>query len=543
MAAGAVLSVLSAVPANAEDAGTVAKEVVADLKAKLLDRPMNNLQAANGPIPGDLTLYALELECQNGIPTPGYYSSLNGAEISDAQRSGIFPCASFTGSWDEPNAVFAFRSVDDYPGISYMNNRKPGELYIVGGEFPTPDDRRMVGPYIAKADATTGKQIWRTYLDNPNVSGRWIANANLNILPDGDIAFAWSHFVTRLDGDTGLIEKVTSLPTGAAPVADVNFKHLTIAPDGTLILKDQTRPIGCTLQGTMAIISCVREGMQSPNSVLVAVDPKTLEILDWLQLPEPAPSPHIIAPYGEKIAIYMGMEETLGRFFWDPAAKKLSTDESWQIKPLAPGQQALTAPTVVGDWIAVQTNGLFSDKKASSVVVVHRDDASRTDTIFPFGELKEHEYSFAPPKNGADPENNMIYSADMGMRKVAGITVDPATGKLATRFVVDDISNTFQPVIGPADKRVLLLTSIKLPLEIEPILLAVKKSNYTESLTWRDAATGKILAESDHFEPLTVNSLTTPGFGGRVYFPTAVGKGFYILQAMPREAEKTAKEK
>ena len=77
------------------------------------------------------------------------------------------------------------------------------ELYIVGGEFPTRDDPRQVGPYIAKADATTGKQIWRTYLDNFNVSGRWIANANLNILPNGNIAFAWSHFIALVDGDTG----------------------------------------------------------------------------------------------------------------------------------------------------------------------------------------------------------------------------------------------------------------------------------------------------------------------------------------------------
>ncbi len=489
--------------------------------------------AANGPMPGDVTLYAKEVACQQALPTPGYYSSLNGAEISDSERSGIFPCATFTGSHDGPNQVFAWRSADDYPGISYINNRRPGELYIVGGEFPTRDDPRQVGPYIAKADATTGEQIWRTYFDNLNVSDRWIGNANLNILPDGNIAFAWSHFVALVDGDTGEILKTNTLPPGEAPIEDVNFKHLTIAPDGTLILKDQTRPIGCTLQGTMAIIACAKKGMKQPNSVLVAVDPKTLEVLDSLNLPEPAPSPHIVAPYGDKIAIYMGMIETAARFFWDPERKKLSADESWQIKPLAEGQQAMTAPTVVGDWIAIQTNGLFSDKKASSVVVIHKDDATRVNTIFPFGELGLLEFSFAPPKNGADPENNMIYSADMGMKKVAGIRLDQETGKLETAFVVDDISNTFQPVIGPADKRVLLLTNIKLPVEIEPIPLAVEKSSYTEQLTWRDAATGKLLAESDFFEPLTVNSLTTPGYGGRVYFPTADGKGFYVLQVMP----------
>lgn len=511
---------------------------VAALSALLMAGPAlpetpSNLKAANGPIPGDVTLYAKELACQQAIPTPGYFSSLNGAEISDAQRSGMFPCATFTGSFDGPNTVFAFRSIDDYPGISYINNRRPGELYIVGGEYPTKDDPNMVGPYIAKADATTGQQVWRTYLDNLNVSGRWIGNANLNILPDGNIAFAWSSFIALVDGDTGEILKVTSLPGGEAPIEDVNFKHLTIAPDGTLILKSQTRPVGCTLQGTMAIIECSAKGMKLPNSVLVAVDPKTLDVLDMYQLPQTAASPHIIAPYGDKIAIYVPMFDILGRYFWDPVAKKIAADDTWVGHPLAEGQKAMTAPSVIGDWIVVQTNGLLSKDKASSVVVFHKDDVTRTHSIFPLGELGFEGTSWAPPKNGTDPENNMIYSADMGMKKVAGIRIDPATGELSTSFVLDNITSTFQPVFGPADKRVLVLTNVKLPVSIEPIPLAIKSSNYSEQVTWRDAATGNLLAESDYFEPLSLNALTPPGFGGRVYFPTAEGKGFYVLQPMP----------
>ena len=226
----------------------------------------------------------------------------------------------------------------------------------------------------------------------------------------------------------------------------------------------------------------------------------------------------------------MGMITTAARYFWDPVAKKLTADNNWMIHTLAEGQNAMTAPARVGDWVAFQTNGLFSDKKASSVVVIHQDDASRVHTIFPFGELKKGELSFAPPKNGADPENNMIYSADMGMRKVAGIKIDPASGELKTAFVVDDTTTTFQPLIGPKDKRVLLLTNMKQNVAKEPIKLALFTENYTEQLTWRDAATGRILAASDFFEPLSINGLTPPGYGGRIYFPTAVGKGFYVLQ-------------
>jgi hypothetical protein len=497
-----------------------------------------NEVAANGPLPGDVGLYGKEIACTDKLSTPGYYASLNAAENADATRSAVFPCATFTGSLNGPNTVYAFRSLDDYPGISYINTRKPGELYIVGGEYPTPDDPLQAGPFVAKANATTGEQVWRTYLDNPNASGRWIGNANLNILENGQIAFAWSNRIVLLDADTGEILKHNTLPAGEANPEDVNFKHLTVAPDGTLMLKDQTRPAGCTLQGTMAIIACAQQGMKQQNSILVAVDPDTLEVLDQLPLPEPAPSPHIVAAYGDRIAIYMGMNSSVRRYFWDPETKKLSADDDWVIFPMAEGQTTGTAPSVIGDWISVQLNGLFTDKAASSVVVIHRDDATRRSVIHPFGEtLQPGEVSFAPPKGTADPETSMIYSADMGMKKVTGIRLDQETGKLETAFVVDAISNTFQPVIGPQDQRVLLHTNIKLASDSQTIQDAVFTQNqYTEQLTWRDALTGEILAESDFFEPLTINSLTTPGFGGRVYFPTAVGKGFYVLQVMPKVA-------
>ncbi len=151
--------------------------------------------------------------------------------------------------------------------------------------------------------------------------------------------------------------------------------------------------------------------------------------------------------------------------------------------------------------------------------------------IFPFGPLKPGEWSFAPPKPQTDPENSMIYSADMGVGKVAGIRIDQASGEMTTVFVVDDTTTAFQPLIGPRDKRVLLLSNAKKNVEKESVKLALFTANYTEQVTWRDAATGKIIAQSDFFEPLSLGSLITPGFGGRVYFPT--GKGFVTLQVMP----------
>ena len=281
----------------------------------------------------------------------------------------------------------------------------------------------------------------------------------------------------------------------------------------------------------MAILTCLAEGMVQGNPNMVAVDPDTLEVLDSVALPEPATVPHIITMYGDKIAIYVGVNSGALRYFWDPEAKKLSQDESWAVSPLLQGQTTSDAPSILGDWIILQTNGLGSDTVASSIVAAHRDDSERTNVIFPFGTLQPGEWSWAPPKPQTDPENSMIYSADMGVGKVAGIRIDQATGEMKTVFVVENTTSAFQPLIGPKDERVLLLSNAKKNVEAQPFKLALFTANYTEQVTWRDAETGRIIAESDFFEPLTLGSLITPGFGGRVYFPT--GKGVIVMQVMP----------
>jgi hypothetical protein len=309
---------------------------------------------------------------------------------------------------------------------------------------------------------------------------------------------------------------------------------VTVAPDGTLILKTQTRPTGSTEQGSMAIIKGVQQGLKQANSLLAAVDADTLEVLHWLELREPATTPHIITTFEGKTAIYIGANEHAFRYFWDPATKKLSKDESWAVPYLQKGQSTGDAPTLMGDWVTIQTNGTGSKTAASSIVAISQRDAQKMTTVFPFGPLKQGEQSFAPPKSGGDPENSLVYSADMGIGKVAEVKIDPQTGEMKTAWVIDDITLGFQPLIGPKDKRVLLLSRMKPNVEREPLMLALMTGDYKEQVTWRDGATGRLIAESDYFEPLTPGALITPGFGGRVYFPTA--KGFVTLQVVPAAA-------
>ena len=105
---------------------------------------------------------------------------------------------------------------------------------------------------------------------------------------------------------------------------------------------------------------------------------------------------------------------------------------------------------------------------------------------------------------------------------------------MTTEFVVDATTLTFQPLIGPKDERVLVLSNMKGDMPKMNALLDVVSGHYTEQVTWREAATGRVLAESDFFEPLTFNSLIVPGYGGRMYYPT--DSGFITLQVRPKAA-------
>jgi hypothetical protein len=266
--------------------------------------------------------------------------------------------------------------------------------------------------------------------------------------------------------------------------------------------------------------------------MLLAVNPDTLEVIDAVELLQPAVVPHTITNFKGKIAIYIGANSGAFRYFWNPKTKKLSQDKFWIPSVLEEGQTTPAAPSILGDWIVFQTNGILSKKTASSIVAVNAKDPTTLKKIFPFGQLKDGEVSFCPPKPQTDPENSMIYSADMGRGKVAGILIDQATGELKTKFVLDNATSGFQPLYGPKDKRVLVISNFKSNVPGLSLLPMLATQNYQEQVTWREASTGRILAESDFFEPMGLNNLITPCFGGRAYYLT--NKGFIVLQVLPK---------
>lgn len=489
-----------------------------------------------GPLPGDLSAYEQEQSCQEKISTPGYFSAINAAEQADAARSNIYPCADFLGSQTEPNVVYTYKADGNYPQIQYVNSDGPNGMYVVGGTSTPSTGRVAPGPFVARVDPISGEQVWRTYVENGNTENVFVGGTNLNILENGNIVFAWTDKIALLDRATGKIIKEKDLPSpGPVTPRSINYKELTIAPDGTIILRSQNRPENCNQQGGGGLTACSQSagGPEQKPSPFLAIDPDTLEIYDQIVAPEDSATPPIIVPYQGKIAIYTAMLKKAYRFSWDPATKTLSRDKSWAADYLASGQTVGDAPTFMGDWIVIQTNGLGSDSAASSLVAVNVDDSSNMQTIKPFGELESGQKSNAPPKPQGDLENDMVYSADGGIGKIAGIHLDQQTGKMTTKFVVDDRSFEFQPLFGPPDKRI-MVTSKWNP---DADLGALATGSYTVQAVWRDAATGKAIAESDFLPPISFNALITPVYGGRWAFPSGPSGSLYFLQPMPASSQ------
>ena len=493
-------------------------------------------QMTVGPLPGDLSKYASEQKCQESLSTPGYLSGMNAAEMTDAQRSGVYPCADFLGSRTEDNVVYTYKAEGSYPGVQYVNNDGPNGMFVVGGTSPPSTGLMTPGPYVARIDPISGAQVWRTYMENGNVNNVFMGGTNLNFLPNGNIVFAWNHKIALLDRDSGAILKARNLPSpGPVTPRSINYKELTIAPDGTIILRSQNRPENCNQQGGGALEGCSQSagGSEQKPSPMLAIDPDTLRIYDKAVWPEDSATPTIIAPYQGKIAIYSAMLKNAYRFFWDPDTKTFSQDKSWVASYLAKGQTVGDAPTFMDNWIIIQTNGIGSDTAASTLVAVNVDDSSNMQTVKPFGDLESGQSSNAPPKPQGDLDNNMVYSADGGIGQIAGVHLDQATGKMDVKWTVDDRSFEFQPLFGSADERIMVNSK----WNPDAKLGALATGSYTAQAVWRDAATGKVIAASDFLPPISFNALITPTYGGRWVWPSGSSGTIYFLQPMPASSQ------
>jgi len=190
---------------------------------------------------------------------------------------------------------------------------------------------------------------------------------------------------------------------------------------------------------------------------MVAVDPKTWKVLDWIQLEQNAASRPVAETYHGKSYAYFSGTSILYRYVWN--GKNLTLDKSWgpvQLSLL--GQTGISAPVIGGDWVFAMNNNVPANV-SMSLVAVSQLNSSKVVRINPIP-LKAGQQSFIPSNAPIDPENNMVYAMDAGAGKLVGIKYDPKSGNMSLAWTANESTLSWWSVIGPVNKRVVLASNI-----------------------------------------------------------------------------------
>jgi hypothetical protein len=266
------------------------------------------------------------------------------------------------------------------------------------------------------------------------------------------------------------------LPTLAAQ-RDTTYNGLTGLPDGTLIAKAIYRQAGCEEQGFNAFLKCP-DPADIPKSVVVAIDPRPLQVIDRVVALEPIGGRITATTFRNHSYVYLPGQTTVFRYIYE--GRRLRLDTSWiPGKVVANGQTAPTAPAVMNNWVVFETNSTPAPT-ALSVVAINQADASRQFFSQPFAAVQS-------PKSVSP----------------SAITVDPLR------------TTEFLTLIGPAQRRVLVGTDVPSNQAID--------SNTQDFVVWRNADTGAELARTLQFA-VNTGTMVEPDFAGRMLFLAQSGK-------------------
>jgi hypothetical protein len=86
--------------------------------------------------------------------------------------------------------------------------------------------------------------------------------------------------------------------------ANTSYNGINALPDGTIVVKSLYRQAGCGLDGPKALLQCP-EPTNVPQSVLITVNPHTMQIIDNITLPAPAGARPTITRYRGVDYVYL----------------------------------------------------------------------------------------------------------------------------------------------------------------------------------------------------------------------------------------------
>ena len=484
----------------------------------------------------DQTIVAKEVECMKqyaAVSTNNYvnYAAAIGApEHTDSIHSGVQPCATFTGSFSGSNQAAQSKSESTWSSIQFIVNDGPTGSYLLGGGLASD----TAGQFVSKFNPSTGQQIWLTYINaaNPLPAGQWNAFGSIGVIADGTIIAVAGTTIVKLDPSTGSILKSVQLgvsSTLSSPI-NANFDGFLIAPNasGVILLKSQNRPIGCTTQGNAAMTSCQADYGLPPNSTAVALDSRTLKLIDSIELNQMVATRGVVTEHNNRTYWYLAGLNNLQRIIVDSLTGQLKVDADWLPEPyLLPGQTAGDAVAVLGNWVIANQNSLGSKVTPITPLAVSQDinlNGSVTSVrATPWGNtLASGGYSGSLASFGTDSQNNMIYAQDT-YHGVLGMSLNQTTGVMTTVWNRSDWRTTdYFSLVGPANQRVLISQYLNpdITSSAGALQTALNSGKYTETVEWANASTGATILRpesSAYTESTALGSLPNLGYGGLIY--------------------------
>ncbi|CDR34871.1 hypothetical protein [Criblamydia sequanensis] len=466
-------------------------------------------------------------------PNPPWYPSLQAFEHYNSGRSHVFPEATFGGSLTLGNVVDTLNSLPLlYPSGYNMSYLDADHAYIYGGGYG--DIAGSIGAYVDRVDPNTLERIWHRQLIITAENGEWDYPGSMGILEDGFIYVSYGYRLAKITPD-GEIVKIKILPTGGIALPEnTSFNGFNATSDGYIVMKSVYRQAGCTYQGPDALLNCP-DPTDVPPSILISVDPKTMEVVDNITLPAAVGARPTITTYQGKNYVYLLAPTTAFRY--EVKEGKFIPDNSWNPGMITVnGQTLCTSFSVMNDWVVAQTNTLPAST-ALSVIAIHQGDASIHYSLQPFlgdpipplveaafataGPDASQAISWAPMAVSSDSDNNLIYASDALPGKIAAITI---TNKgLETVWKASQTTTEFTTLIGPSNNRVLVGTDIPGP--------EIPGTNLNDYAVWRNAATGVELARSPLLPAMTQGTMIQPYYNGDMFYEGQLGR---LIKLMPR---------
>jgi hypothetical protein len=465
-----------------------------------------------------------EVACAGPGSNAPWFPSLMAFEHYDSGRTHLFSQANFNGSFGQDNVVSARVSLDHYPTPYNVVYLSADSMFVYGGGY---GDKGGTGAFISRVDPKTLNTVWSNQLINTVEANEWDYPGVVSILRDGYLYVIYGYRIAKLDPRDGrIVAGPVELPTApTADLRDTSYNGLDALPDGTLITKTVYREKGCEEQGFSAFLDCPHPAAV-PRSIIVAIDPRTLRVIDQITAEEFIGGRITSVQFQGKDYAYLAGSTKVFRYLYEDG--HFSLDNSWGpvlYRDSSSGQTAASAVVVMNDWVVFENNGTPVDKNPPpgpnpwmTVMAINQADATKQFAAQPFKSFPtppdSNIISFSPSAVSVDPRRNRIFVLDAGPGVIGVLELD--SDGLRTVWTAQQRTTEFLALIGPPERRVVVGTDI--PAE-QPI-----GSNTQDAVVWREAETGRELARSELLPVVDTGTMIEPGYAGRMYYMAQPGK-------------------